>query len=777
MPTIHVLAPHHTILNDEFSHCAFSGKARRFAQMMKPFGYTVHEYANKGSESQADVKHVMLNEEEFKTFFKHETSSPGAQANPNTLAGQLFRQRLEHALREYARPGDVVAHIWTAYWDLPTKFPNLVHVETGIGYPNDGIGCYRIFESYAWQHFHWARYCSHGGVVPTINGDAYQIDRNPACTWVVPNYYDPADWPFNETPGNNVVFMARFVVDKGIVMLRKIIKRWHELHPDDGLKFVLAGMGGYAQWLAESFFTPEELARIDYRGVVNGPARAEMVGNARAMLLPSIFVEPFGGSGVESMMCFPGTTVVRSPRVERVYRRKYTGQLLRIRAGGVSVECTPEHPFLTHRGWTPASRLRVGDKVARSAAYAWPASVHSGRIEDVVDALPELRHPYDGQAARTILRVGEVESSEDGTPADEQEALDSARHRDREEALCTSRIDSGWQDARTITGQRDAKGRDIGSRLPSISSVHGERREDYRSLLLVTGSEVRREIVGSHTTSHRGLGSSTRIASTAQAQSDSAQGYVVSDRTGVFGRTDRWRGDGNAQACVQAGAVSSSPCTDGHYCEYGLGDDGVAQSQNPNTKYGSSLFDSATKARKSSDLEFQRQRNGLFGSVSISDPVSDGETTTNGDACGVGGIALGPVPSGSTDETRDYLGPDDPLYEWASVEAIARREVENLPVFNLGTSTGTYEAAGFLVHNCGTPLLAPDFGAFTETIEQGVTGFRCRSVDDYIQGIENSVKLDRRYVSQRAKKLYSLEACGAKYHDIFTRLTTRACVE
>ncbi len=302
MPTIHVLAPHHTILNDEFSHCAFSGKARRFAQMMKPFGYTVHEYANKGSESAADVKHVMLTDEEYRTFFKPETASPGAQSDPNTLAGQLFRQRLEHALREYAKPGDIVAHIWTAYWDLPTKFPNLVHVETGIGYPNDGIGAFRIFESYAWQHFHWARYCSHGGVVPTINGDAYQIDRNPACTWVVPNYYDPADWPFNGTPENNVVFMARFVVDKGIVMLRKIIKRWHELHPDDGLKFVLAGMGGYAQWLAESFFSPEEMVRIDYRGVVNGPARAEMVGKARAMLLPSIFVEPFGGSGVEAMM-------------------------------------------------------------------------------------------------------------------------------------------------------------------------------------------------------------------------------------------------------------------------------------------------------------------------------------------------------------------------------------------------------------------------------------------------------------------------------------------
>ena len=303
MPIIHVLAPHHTILNDEYSHCAFSGKARRFAQMMKPFGYTVHEYANRGSESLADVKHVMLSTAEFNAFFHAETSSPGAQANVHTPAGELFRQRLEQALRQYAKPGDIVAHIWTAYWDLPARFPQLVHVETGIGYPNDGIGAYRIFESHAWRHFHMARYCSHGGVIPTIMNDAYQIDRNPACTWVVPNYYDPADWPFVAEPDNYVVFMSRFVVDKGIVMLRKIIKRWQQLHPDDGMRFVLAGMGGYAEWLTSSYFSPEELARIDYRGVVNGPARAEMCGHAKAMLLPSIFVEPFGGAGIESAHC------------------------------------------------------------------------------------------------------------------------------------------------------------------------------------------------------------------------------------------------------------------------------------------------------------------------------------------------------------------------------------------------------------------------------------------------------------------------------------------
>lgn len=297
MPVLHVIAPFHTIPNDEFSHCAFTGKARRFAKMMRPFGYTVHEYSNAGSDSAADVKHVMLNDATFRMFFKPETSSPGAQANVGTPGWLAFHRALEDALRQYARAGDIIAHIWTAHDEMVRKFPGCIHVETGIGYPNDSIGnAYRIFESEAWRHYHWGRVGTPGGVLPP------RFDLNPARTWVIPNYFDVEDWPLVETPeGNNIVFMSRFVVDKGIEMLRKIVKVWCELHDDDS-KFVFAGMGGYMQWLAESRFSVETVRRIDHRGVVLGRDRAKLVGNARAFLLPSIFVEPFGGAGVEAML-------------------------------------------------------------------------------------------------------------------------------------------------------------------------------------------------------------------------------------------------------------------------------------------------------------------------------------------------------------------------------------------------------------------------------------------------------------------------------------------
>jgi SAM-dependent methyltransferase len=68
---------------------------------------------------------------------------------------------------------------------------------------------------------------------------------------------------------------------------------------------------------------------------------------------------------------------------------------------------------------------------------------------------------------------------------------------------------------------------------------------------------------------------------------------------------------------------------------------------------------------------------------------------------------------------------------------------------------------------CGTPLIAVDYGAFTETIIDGVTGFRCHTLQDWIDAIDNAGDLDRRVVAETARSRYSLEACGKKYDKIF----------
>ncbi len=299
-PILHVIAPFHTIPRKEFSHCAFTGKALRFAKMMQPFGYNVVEYANEGSESEADTKVPMLSTGEFNRFFKPEHSSPGAQANIDSDGYRFFNTLLPALLKAYAKPGDIVCQTFgpACHPDIVKQFTKLIHVESGIGYPITPFGCHQIFESEAWRHYQWGRFGTPGGVLPeSITG---------VRTFIAPNYFDVDDWPDAEEANKidpYVVFMGRFVVDKGIETLAQIIKLWSREYDSTPMRFVFAGMGDFEGWLARHQFSEREHSLIDYRGVVIGDERAKLLGGATAMLMPTIFVEPFGGSGVEAQLC------------------------------------------------------------------------------------------------------------------------------------------------------------------------------------------------------------------------------------------------------------------------------------------------------------------------------------------------------------------------------------------------------------------------------------------------------------------------------------------
>jgi glycosyltransferase involved in cell wall biosynthesis len=73
---------------------------------------------------------------------------------------------------------------------------------------------------------------------------------------------------------------------------------------------------------------------------------------------------------------------------------------------------------------------------------------------------------------------------------------------------------------------------------------------------------------------------------------------------------------------------------------------------------------------------------------------------------------------------------------------------------------------------CGTPTITTDWGAFTETNINGLTGYRCRTLADFVRAAEDVKSLDRAAIRQHAIERYSLEVVGKQYEDYFTRLLT-----
>ena len=76
---------------------------------------------------------------------------------------------------------------------------------------------------------------------------------------------------------------------------------------------------------------------------------------------------------------------------------------------------------------------------------------------------------------------------------------------------------------------------------------------------------------------------------------------------------------------------------------------------------------------------------------------------------------------------------------------------------------------------CGTPVITTDWGAFTETVVDGVSGYRCHTLDDFCKAAENSKGLDTYAIHKRAVDLYSVDNIRYKYDNYFNRLLTIPC--
>lgn len=71
---------------------------------------------------------------------------------------------------------------------------------------------------------------------------------------------------------------------------------------------------------------------------------------------------------------------------------------------------------------------------------------------------------------------------------------------------------------------------------------------------------------------------------------------------------------------------------------------------------------------------------------------------------------------------------------------------------------------------CGTPAIATDWGAFPETVEHGVGGFRFRTLAEGVEAANQAVLLNPGEIRRRALERYSLDAIGPRYDRWFRQL-------
>lgn len=132
-------------------------------------------------------------------------------------------------------------------------------------------------------------------------------DRAENLTYVKTIYHgiDISKFAFNPEPQNYLLFFGRIHPDKGT---REAI----EIAAQSGVRLLIAGIIQDKQYFFDEIAPKLDNKNVAFLGSIGPDKRDKLLGNARALLHPIHFNEPFGLSVVEAMAC--GTPTIAFSR-------------------------------------------------------------------------------------------------------------------------------------------------------------------------------------------------------------------------------------------------------------------------------------------------------------------------------------------------------------------------------------------------------------------------------------------------------------------------------
>lgn len=274
----HVPALPFTQVTREYDDCGHTQKVRRFATTMWKRGHEVFLYAGDDTEAVTctELVHTFTRADQ-EQWAEGVTEEPAKKweasaewwAKTNLVtAGEIARRK---------EPGDFLCLIGgTAQHALAGYLPDLAACEFSVGYSGT-FAPYRAYESRAWR-----AYC---------HGASYE----PNGRWfdeVIPGMFDPEDYRVAKQRGDFLLYLGRVVPDKGVSVAAEVAKA-------TGRQLVVAGEGD-----------PSLAPDAKFIGRVDAADKATLLSIAHAVLMPTLYTEPFGNVAIEAMMS--GTPCITS---------------------------------------------------------------------------------------------------------------------------------------------------------------------------------------------------------------------------------------------------------------------------------------------------------------------------------------------------------------------------------------------------------------------------------------------------------------------------------
>lgn len=300
---MHVVGLPHTQVTKDYLSCAYTQKVLNFCKMMTSLGHKIFLYASEETDAPVTELITCITKKEQEQYFGGVDTKKDFYpiSWSNEPYWRLMNGRVIEEIKKRIEPQDFICLIGgTCQQKIALAFSNHIVVEFGIGY--QGIFAdYKVFESYAWMNYVYGFQVGIAGTPPPgknkryENGQAYDI--------VIPNYFDISDFPKIYNKEDYYLYIGRFISRKGADIAAELCERM-------GKQLIMCGQGVIEQKNGEIIGTDMIIKRkgVKHIGSVGKEQRAELMDKAKAVLVPTLYIEPFAGVHIEAMLA--GTPVI-----------------------------------------------------------------------------------------------------------------------------------------------------------------------------------------------------------------------------------------------------------------------------------------------------------------------------------------------------------------------------------------------------------------------------------------------------------------------------------